>query len=55
MGTRQPPGRAIPITTGGEIRVPHGSRLLSVAAAIRRAGYRLITNPRGRIVAEPLH
>jgi hypothetical protein len=47
--------RAIPVTTGGHVWVPSGVRLTRCVEALRRIGYRLDLDDRGRVVAHRLH
>lgn len=55
MATPRPRVRAIPVTTGGYVWVPSGVRIARCIEALRRIGYRLDLDCRGRIVAHRLH
>lgn len=42
-------------TTGHCLRVPRGTTVRHAAEALRRAGWQLTTDARGRLIADRLH
>lgn len=46
---------SIPTTTGQQLHLPRGVRVTTAREALRRAGWRLTLDARGRLQAEPLH
>jgi len=45
----------LPTTTGRTLHFAPGARLVDVVGELRAAGWQLISGPRGRAMAKPLH